>query len=1193
MKKGFYAGFALVAFSFCVANSVCIKSSNTVLDRDTDLIVLAKDGVSNEDLKNEIRSLVGFNYRVLSTYDGIANGIRIKVNSNYVSSIKRLNGVECACINATFEVSQDTVSEYYDSDAYYTASQIKNSSKETMNVPTSSKEGEGTFLAVIDNGLLLNHTAFTDLDSSTTKRVSKNDIKDRISSTGFAAEKGKNKNIDDYYYNSKIVYYYDYGNGDHDVYSQFGSHGMHTSSTAVANGDFKGIAPKAQLAFLKVGEDSSTGSSITHDALINAFNDCYYLGVDAISFSIGSALDESGDEDIITILNRLEDNDVIINVAAGNDGKGNWSGTGAYANFLTTQVETGVLGSYATYDSTTVVAAGVLDSDSSAESVLSVNGTILTGYDQCVDRKSSSTTTTFTPQKPFHSLIPSGEDAVALEYVVVPGLGESKDYQGIDVKGKIALIQRGSITFADKVKNAMANGAVACIIGNGEGLGSSAYFELSEINTNCIPTYGVGLETYNWLKEEENKVVVITKDQMTSFSSDGALGSLSIKPEILSPGQNIIGAVSDDKVNNRYQYYDGTSMATPNYSGSVMLALGEYKATSEEDRLAYAKTLKNRFMSTANPVFQSTDIPTSVRRQGAGMVDVSGAINSKVYLKGTNDEAKVELKNNDNVKKGLLDFDVTFVNDKKVSGSYTPTLYVTVPETVELDSETYPTYKGVKFQSTNQRLVKKVQLSEVKLDGSSEQKYHVSYQISENDLNEILGDYPDGIQVEGYVIFEPKTSSLEELSIPYLGFVGDYTKGEVVEPFQFEKEDGKLYTSDLLNSVLQDNVGLTNANFSSYFGVTTGGLSAIEMEPIYKHQKNIEEEFLPINATLESDGKYHLKAGNVGSADTLYIQQFVNRSVLDNTITMTNSKGMVVLTDHMFDLVHSSGSDSATQPLTKTCLVTSLLTQSSGYVASSRAYTIIPLKDKKNDAYYEDGNYNIEFSYTLMDGSVQTKEYVLEISSSNEDYNVESISTSSDELVLNFTTNMAKVTIGDIEGTKRSAKQFAFKKSDLKAGDVGYTFKAVSESYSVSYGSITKDFSSAICSSSLKAGVQTKITSKENSDGSVSLTIGVYDKNGSILKLDSAISVSYYIGDVAEAHAFDSKGSELESTLDNGYIKFKTTDKKVTLTFSNGTTPSKDNSGIVIGALCGVLAIGVVTGVAICLIKVLKGKKKN
>ncbi len=1195
MKKGFYAGFALIAFSFCVATSLNVKNSNTVLERDTDLIVLAKEDASITDLKKDIESLVGFNYRVLSTYEGIANGLRIKVNSNYVSTIKMLNTVECASINSSFEVSQDTVSEFYDSDKYYTASEIKNDSKDTMNVPETSKEGEGTFLAVIDNGLLLSHTAFTDLDASTQKRVSKYDISTRIQASGFKGE----KDIEDCYYNSKIVYYYDYGNNDNDVYSAYGSHGMHTSSTAVANGDYKGIAPKAQLAFLKVAQDSSSGSTITHDALINAFNDCYYLGVDAISFSIGSALDESGDEDIITILNRLNDKGVIVNVAAGNDGKGNWSSTGAYANFLTDQVETGVLGSYATYDSTTVVAAGVLDSDSSADSVLTVNGTLVTGYDQCLNRKTSSGETTFSPQKPFHSLIKDGDDSIALEYVVVPGIGETKDYDGIDVKGKIALIQRGDITFVQKIKNAMSKGAVACIIGNGEGLGSSAYFDLTEINSNVIPTYGVGLEMYNWLKEQETKVVVITKSQMTSFSSDGNLGNLTIKPEILSPGQNIAGAVSDNKINNQYQYYDGTSMATPNYSGSVMLALGEYEAEDETDRLAYASTLKNRFMSTANPVFQGVDTPTSVRRQGAGMVDVKGAINTNVYLKGTNEETKVELKNNENVQKGLLDFDVTFVNEDFASRTYTSTLYVTVPETVELDSETYPDYKGVKFQSTSQRLVKKVELSKVTLDGSYEQTYHVSYQIPESEVKEILNDFPNGIQVEGYVMFEATSSSDEDLSIPYLGFLGDYTKGEVVEPFQFEKEDGQLYASDLLNSVMQDNLSLTNANFSSFFGVTTGGLNAISMEPIYKHQKDPAKEYTAINATLESDGKYHLKAGNEGSADTLYIQQFVNRSVKDNVITLTNAAGKVVLTDHMFDLVYADG-DSEIQPLTKSFLQTSLLTSSNGYIGSSRAYTIIPLKNKADNQYYEDGNYTLKFEYTLMDGSVQTKEYVLEISSSSEDFSVESIASSSDEkeVILNFTTDMAKVTIGDIEGIKRSARSFAFTKSDLTLKNNSYSFKAVSESYAVTYGSITSDFSTAICSSSLTAGVNIKITSKTNSDNTIGLTIGIYDSMGGVIRLKDPITVSYYLGsDISDAKAFDSNGNTLESTFDNGYIKLKTTDKKVTISYSgklpdnsNKDTGSDSNSGLITG-LVSALTVIVVVGILASLLVIRRNKK--
>ena len=1210
MKKGFYAGFALVAFSFCVSASLNVKNTSTHLERDTDLIVLAKDNESIEDLKQDIQSLVGFNYRVLSTYNGIANGIRIKVNSNYVSTIKMLDSVECASVNGTFEVSSDSVSEFYDQDKYYIASEIKNDSKDTMNVPTVSKEGEGTFLAVIDNGMLLSHTAFTDLDASTTKRVSKDDIASRIKSSGFKGE----SDINDCYYNSKIVYYYDYGNNDNDVYCPTSSHGMHTSSTAVANGDFKGIAPKSQLAFLKVGQDTSNGSTITHDALINAFNDCYYLGVDAISFSIGSALDESGDEVIINILNKLEDKGVIINVAAGNDGKGNWSGTGAYANFLTDQVETGVLGSYATYDSTTVVAAGVLDSDSSAESVLTVNGISLTGYDQIVNRIGSTEKTYYHDQLPFSSLINDGEDATAIEYVMISGYGNEEDYKGVDVKGKIAVIQRGILNFSEKISIAKEKGAVGCVIGNDENSSNAAmaYFDLHhgeseekieiingvEVTTynidtsDYIPTYGVGLETFNSLKEQENKVIVVSKTQMTGFSSDGSLGNLSIKPEILSPGQNIIGAVSDNKVNNKYQYYDGTSMATPNYSGSVMLALGEYDAKDEEDRLEYARTLKNRFMSTANPIFQTVDTPTSVRRQGAGMVNVSAAISSDVYLKGTSDETKVELKNNENVQKGLLDFDVTFVNDKGVSATYTPTLYVTVPETVELDSETYPEYKGVKFQSSSQRLVKKIELSKVTLDGSSEQKYHVNYQIPESELKEILSDFPNGIQVEGYVMFESTSAGVPDLSIPYLGFLGDYTKGEVVEPFQFEKEDGRIYASDTLNSVFQDNLGLTNADFSSFFGVTSGGLSAISMEPICTHQKSLTSLFTPITATFESDGKYHLKVGREGTADTLYIQQFVNRSCSNNTITMTNTKGEVVLLDHMFDLFADDG-DSDIQPLTKSFLQTSLLSSSRGYTGASRAYTIIALKDKANGYYYEDGNYNLKFSYTLMDGSIQEKEYVLEICSTKEDCGVESVSTTDDEVVLNFSVDMAKVNIGDLEGIKRSARQFVFKKSSLELSNAEFfEVNALSQFYTPIYGLITRDFTNVIGSETKTSIASFILRDTKNSDGTISLKLNIYDARGGILSLTSPITISYYVGsDVSSVKAYNSSGDELECNLKDGYARIVTSDKKVILSFTNEKPDISNNNGLIIGLCSGLVAL-IAVGVVVSLVFVKKNKKQ-
>jgi len=58
---------------------------------------------------------------------------------------------------------------------------------------------------------------------------------------------------------------------------------------------------------------------------------------------------------------------------------------------------------------------------------------------------------------------PSGEVSAPLEFV---GLGRQADLEGKDLTGKIALIQRGEISFGDKVLNAARKGAVGVIIFN-------------------------------------------------------------------------------------------------------------------------------------------------------------------------------------------------------------------------------------------------------------------------------------------------------------------------------------------------------------------------------------------------------------------------------------------------------------------------------------------------------------------------------------------------------------------------------------------------------------------------------------------------------------------------------------------------------------------------------------------------------
>ncbi|MEI4772022.1 M20/M25/M40 family metallo-hydrolase [Psychrobacillus sp. FJAT-51614] len=52
--------------------------------------------------------------------------------------------------------------------------------------------------------------------------------------------------------------------------------------------------------------------------------------------------------------------------------------------------------------------------------------------------------------------------------IVAAGLGKMEELQSLNLTGKIALIQRGEITFADKISNATAKGAIGVIIYNHE-----------------------------------------------------------------------------------------------------------------------------------------------------------------------------------------------------------------------------------------------------------------------------------------------------------------------------------------------------------------------------------------------------------------------------------------------------------------------------------------------------------------------------------------------------------------------------------------------------------------------------------------------------------------------------------------------------------------------------------------------------
>jgi subtilisin family serine protease len=119
------------------------------------------------------------------------------------------------------------------------------------------------------------------------------------------------------------------------------------------------------------------------------------------------------------------------------------------------------------------------------------------------------------------------------------GLGKPGDFPPA-VSGRIALIQRGEIRFAEKAKAAKEAGAIAVIIFNN--------VEGSLVGWTLIPDDDPSAQTYEW------PLTMALSKQDGEYLAQAGSGSVTVTN------------VSDD-----YGYMNGTSMATPHVAGAAAL----------------------------------------------------------------------------------------------------------------------------------------------------------------------------------------------------------------------------------------------------------------------------------------------------------------------------------------------------------------------------------------------------------------------------------------------------------------------------------------------------------------------------------------------------------------------------------------------------------------------------------------------
>lgn len=525
--------------------------------------------------------------------------------------------------------------------------------------------GAGSRIAIVDTGTDLDHQSF-DADAflySLEQQESRPGTKPLLTAAEIdgvlnelnLAKRMPEVTADELYINAKLPFGFNYVDSnlivDHDSDSQ-GEHGSHVAGIAAANayipdgeGGFvsaldsvkaQGAAPDAQIITMKVF--GAKGGAYDSDYMA-AIEDAVMLGCDAVNLSLGSGnpgFSRSATEAYAKIMDDLQNSGTVVSMSAGNSGY--WAEQAypigyLYAEDVSMQMD----GSPGSFDNSFTVA--------SADNI-GFTGAYLT-----VDGTNIFYTETAYKNEPIVTI--GGEHP----FVYVDGNGTEEDFAAVaDVlAGKIAVCNRGGISFYQKAEYAVRYGAIATIVVNNTA--GTISMDLSDYSLTApvvsitqadgavlkeaatsSDTYGGNTVYFGTLTvgSSVDSTILTNYATMSDFSSWGVPGSLTLKPEITAPGGSIYsvnGAVAGGKA---YETMSGTSMAAPQIAGisALMAQYIDENGLVEKTGLTKRALTQSLLMSTAAPLFDFANegYYYPVLQQGAGHVDVAAAVAAESYI---------------------------------------------------------------------------------------------------------------------------------------------------------------------------------------------------------------------------------------------------------------------------------------------------------------------------------------------------------------------------------------------------------------------------------------------------------------------------------------------------------------------------------------------------------------------------------
>jgi minor extracellular serine protease Vpr len=568
--------------------------------------------------------------KVQRSYQVVLNGLAVKMSRSQAAAVRRMPGVRAVTPDVPYRLSM-----------FSTPAQI---GAPTLwgQVGGQSNAGAGVKVAIVDSGVFVRH----DANGNYTGNPCFDD-------TGYTAPAGYPKG-ETAFTNNKVIVARAYFRPDdppiagEDTPIQgtnaASPHGTHVAGTVACNANtpatfqganvtLSGVAPRAYLMNYRVfypsqtTEDFQNGNAYVAE-LVKAIDQAVKDGADVISNSWGASYQNTlaWPDPMIQAAEDAVDAGVVMVFANGNAG----SNTGT-AN--SPAISPKVIGVGAVTKNTIIVPGFISVTDPQPVPANLVNRPFAGAA------FGPQVTTTVGP-----AVIVPAENistAAANKSLGCSLAGDASPFPAGSLTGKIALIERGTCNFSEKVFNAQRAGAIAAFIYN------------NAANGETLGTMGAGVHAADvtipsWLLRRSDGVNFVAfananpgtakakfeyaphheaspGDVMAGFSSRGPTSDKLIKPDVVAPGVNVVsggygsGAYPGPFVG--FGAVSGTSMATPHVAGSAALLVQLHPAWTPAQ-------IKSALMTTATEDVWTSEAQTTragVLDRGSGRIDLTRA----------------------------------------------------------------------------------------------------------------------------------------------------------------------------------------------------------------------------------------------------------------------------------------------------------------------------------------------------------------------------------------------------------------------------------------------------------------------------------------------------------------------------------------------------------------------------------------